>query len=93
MQVGGSGERSPPGKQGGFEGGAGPPNGGSSLQRGGMRGGRYMRIPSRVIPRDDVIPDDCLEDVLGKYHVFRRLKKGVDIILTIFVRRCGRGST
>ena len=34
MQVGGSGGRSPPGKQGGFGGAAGPPNGGPSFQRG-----------------------------------------------------------
>ena len=35
MQVGGSGGRSPPGKQGGFGGAAGPPNGGPSQKRGG----------------------------------------------------------
>ena len=34
MEVGGSGGRSPPGKQGGFGGAAGPPNGGPSFQRG-----------------------------------------------------------
>ena len=35
MQVGGSGGRSPPGKQRGFGGAAGPPNGGPSFHGGG----------------------------------------------------------
>ena len=47
MQVGGSGGRSPPGKQGGFGGAAGPPNGGplSSMRN-------FLQV---VIPGDYVI--------------------------------------
>ena len=65
MQVGGSGGRSPPGKQGGFGGAAGPPNGGPSLQRGGMRGRGSEEFLRGSSHGDDVIPEEFLEEFLG----------------------------
>ena len=47
---GGSGGRSPPGKQGGFGRAAGPPNGGPSLQRGGMGGSCIPMLKRGLIP-------------------------------------------
>ena len=63
MQVGGSGGRSPLGKQGGLGGPQAPPTAGPPCN-GADEGGGYMRIPSRVIPRDDVILEDFLKDFL-----------------------------